>query len=83
MDVEHYGAQTGQSSADQPKRRRRNAGRRLLRNKAPISARLTLDPQLRGSVGQVSDDLVNDLFQRRDLTGELCALPYTVFYIWG
>lgn len=69
MDFEHYG---GQSAADQPKqrRRRRNAGRRLLRNKGPLSARLTLDPQLRGNVGIVSDDLVSDLFQHRDLTGE-------------
>lgn len=74
MDFDQYGAQIAQRSADQPKRRRRNAARRLLRNKAPFSARLTLDPQLRGSIGQVSDDLVNDLFQRRDLTGELCAL---------
>ena len=69
MDFEHYG---GPSAADQPKqrRRRRNAGRRLLRNKGPLSARLTLDPQLRGNVGIVSDDLVSDLFQRRDLTGK-------------
>lgn len=69
MDFEHYG---GQSAADQPKqrRRRRNAGRRLLRNKGPLSARLTLDPQLRGNVGIVSDDLVSDLFQHRELTGE-------------
>lgn len=74
MDFEHYGGQAGSSSADQPKRRRRrNAARRLLRNKAPISARLTLDPQLRGSIGQVSDDLVKDLFQLRDLTGKWCA----------
>lgn len=73
MDFEHYGGQVGSSSADQPKRRRRrNAARRLLRNKAPISARLTLDPQLRGSIGQVSDDLVKDLFQLRDLTGKWC-----------
>ena len=70
MDFEHYGGQ----SADQPKRQRRrrpNAARRLLRNKAPISARLTLDPQLRGNVGIVSDDLVNDLFQYREVKGEL------------
>lgn len=41
-----------------------------MRNKAPISARLTLDPQLRGNVGIVSDDLVNDLFQYREVKGE-------------
>lgn len=72
MDLEHYG---GQSADQQPKRRRRrNAARRLLRNKAPVSARLTLDPQLRGNVGVLSDDLVNDLFQHRDLTGEYASV---------
>ncbi|ODM15117.1 Peroxisomal biogenesis factor 6 [Aspergillus cristatus] len=83
MDFEHYGGQ----SADQPKRQRRrrpNAARRLLRNKAPISARLTLDPQLRGNVGIVSDDLVNDLFQYREVKdGEVLYVavsPYTPSY---
>lgn len=33
-----------------------------MRNRAPISARLSLDPQLRGNVGVVSEDLAGDLF---------------------
>jgi peroxin-6 len=41
-----------------------------LRNKAPISARLVLDAQLRGNVGVLSEDLANDLFQQRDLQGK-------------
>ncbi|KIA75917.1 microbody (peroxisome) biogenesis protein [Aspergillus ustus] len=55
-------------SSDQPKRRRRNHARNRLRSKAPISARLSLDHHLRGSVGVVSDDLANDLFQPSDPT---------------
>ncbi|OOF96744.1 hypothetical protein ASPCADRAFT_145517 [Aspergillus carbonarius ITEM 5010] len=50
-------------NSDQPKRRRRNAVRRRMRNRAPLSARLALDPQLRGNVGVVSEDLAGDLFQ--------------------
>ncbi|KAE8351327.1 hypothetical protein BDV28DRAFT_22087 [Aspergillus coremiiformis] len=49
-------------------RRRRNIGRRRLRNRAPISARFTLDHQLRGSVGVLSDDLANDFFQLSSMT---------------
>lgn len=48
---------------DQTRRRRRNVGRRRLRNRAPISARFNLDHQLRGNVGVLSDDLANDFFQ--------------------
>ncbi|KAE8360491.1 hypothetical protein BDV27DRAFT_134459 [Aspergillus caelatus] len=48
---------------DQTRRRRRNVGRRCLRNRAPISARFTLDHQLRGNVGVLSDDLASDFFQ--------------------
>ncbi|KKK23107.1 hypothetical protein ARAM_004575 [Aspergillus rambellii] len=63
MDIERH-----QLSSDQPKRRRRNAARRRFRNKAPISARLSLDHHLRGSVGVVSADLANDLFQAPEST---------------
>lgn len=62
-------------SSGQPKRRRRNYARNRLRNKAPVSARLSLDHHLRGSVGVVSDDLANDLFQPSDPTGEFVYLP--------
>ncbi|KAL4782075.1 hypothetical protein BJX76DRAFT_333755 [Aspergillus varians] len=61
MDFERH-----ELSSGQPKRRRRNYARNRLRNKAPISARLSLDNHLRGSVGVVSDDLANDLFQPSD-----------------
>ncbi|KAL3482519.1 hypothetical protein BJX99DRAFT_217261 [Aspergillus californicus] len=57
-------------TSDQPKRRRRNHARNRLRNKAPISARLSLDHRLRGSVGVVSDDLANDLFHPSDPTDD-------------
>ncbi|KAF7588851.1 peroxisomal assembly protein [Aspergillus hancockii] len=50
-------------NSDQPKQRRRKVGRRRLRNRAPISAHFTLDHQLRGSVGVLSDDLAKDFFQ--------------------
>ncbi|KAL2829761.1 hypothetical protein BDW59DRAFT_34133 [Aspergillus cavernicola] len=63
MDLERH-----EFTSDQPKRRRRNHIRNRLRNKAPISARLSLDHHLRGSVGVVSDDLANDLFQPSDPT---------------
>jgi peroxin-6 len=49
-------------NADLTKRRRRNVGRKRLRSRAPIAARLSLDHQLRGGVGMLSDDLVKDLF---------------------
>ncbi|KAL4918852.1 hypothetical protein BDW62DRAFT_58695 [Aspergillus aurantiobrunneus] len=65
MDVERC-----DFSSDQPKRRRRNYARNRLRNKVPISARLSLDHRLRGSVGVVSDDLANDLFQPSDPTDD-------------
>ncbi|KAJ5555281.1 hypothetical protein N7535_007720 [Penicillium sp. DV-2018c] len=58
--------QNGQSS-QQPRQRRRRAGKRRLNNKAPIAARLALDPQLRGKVGILSEDLANDLFQQQAL----------------
>ena len=48
-----------------------------MNNKAPIAARLALDPQLRGKVGIVSEDLANDLFQQQALQGEWEA-PLTV-----
>ena len=57
-------------NSDQPKRRRRNAVRRRMRNRAPLSARLALDPQLRGNVGVVSEDLAGDLFQYSTATGK-------------
>lgn len=60
MDFDYYGHA---QSPDQSKRRRPNAGKRRQRTKAPVSARLALDQQLRGNVGVVSDDLANDLFQ--------------------
>ncbi|KAL4870901.1 hypothetical protein BDV12DRAFT_165448 [Aspergillus spectabilis] len=65
MDLERH-----EFSSDQLKRRRRNHVRNRLRNKAPISARLSLDHHLRGSVGVVSDDLANDLFQPSDPTDD-------------
>ncbi|KAF9892831.1 peroxisomal assembly protein [Aspergillus nanangensis] len=57
MDLEHR-----DMSSEVPKRRRRNAGRRRMRNRDTIAARLSLDHQLRGGVGMLSDDLVSDLF---------------------
>ncbi|KAL5360074.1 hypothetical protein BJX96DRAFT_67744 [Aspergillus floccosus] len=57
MNSEHRDLNAGLS-----KRRRRNVGRKRLRTRAPISARLSLDHQLRGGVGMISDDLVKDLF---------------------
>jgi peroxin-6 len=65
MDFEQYG-----QSSHQPRQRRRRAGKRRLNNKAPIAARLALDPQLRGKVGILSEDLANDLFQQQALQGE-------------
>lgn len=65
MDFDYYS-----QSPDQPKRRRPNAGKRRQRAKGPVSARLTLDGQLRGNVGIVSDDLATDLFHQGVLTGE-------------
>lgn len=71
MDFEQYG-----QSSQQPRQRRRRAGRRRLNNKAPIAARLALDPQLRGKVGLLSEDLANDLFQQQTLQGK-CKLSLT------
>ncbi|KAL2008801.1 hypothetical protein VTN00DRAFT_6995 [Thermoascus crustaceus] len=73
---------------DQPRRRRWRAGRRRLRNRAPISARLVLDQSLRGDVGVLSDDLVTDLFpgsnlaevglkQNREQILHVAVSPYT------
>lgn len=63
---------------DQPRRRRRRAGRRRLRNRAPISARLMLDQSLRGDVGVLSDDLVTDLFPGSNLAGEYTARFFNI-----
>ncbi|PYH75786.1 peroxisomal biogenesis factor 6 [Aspergillus uvarum CBS 121591] len=60
MDYDHHDP----SSEDPRRRRRRNRTRRRLRNRVPISARLSLDHQLRGNIGVVSDDLVGDLFSK-------------------
>ncbi|KAJ5244977.1 peroxin-6 [Penicillium chrysogenum] len=62
MDFEQYG-----QSSQQPRQRRRRAGKRRLNNKVPIKARLALDAQLRGKVGILSEDLANDLFQQQAL----------------
>lgn len=67
MDFDYYA-----QASDQPKRRRPNAGKRRPRTKGPISGRLALDPQLRGNVGVVSDDLATELFSQGVLTGECC-----------
>ncbi|KAJ5114889.1 hypothetical protein NUU61_000648 [Penicillium alfredii] len=64
MDLEHYG-----QGPHQPRQRRRRAGKRRLRNRPPIAARLALDSQLRGNVGVLSEDLANDLFQHQSLAG--------------
>ncbi|KAL4810242.1 hypothetical protein BDV18DRAFT_130584 [Aspergillus unguis] len=61
MDLERHDVSSGQ-----PKRRRRNHARNRLRKKVAISARLSLDHHLRGSVGVVSDDLADELFQPSD-----------------
>jgi peroxin-6 len=42
-----------------------------MRNKLPVAARIALDPQLRGNVGVLSEDLANDLFAQQTLQGEL------------
>ncbi|KAF4283463.1 peroxisomal assembly protein [Aspergillus fumigatus] len=77
MDFPHH-----DRASVQPRRRRRNVAKRRLRNRAPISARLALDSQLRGSVGIVSEDLANDLFQPPSVTDDdgiryLAISPYT------
>ncbi|KAL5339216.1 hypothetical protein BJX70DRAFT_175351 [Aspergillus crustosus] len=66
MDLERHEF----TSDQQKRRRRRNHVRNRLRNRAPISARLSLDHHLRGSVGVVSDDLANDLFHPLDPTDD-------------
>lgn len=51
-----------------------------MRNRAPISARLSLDPQLRGNVGVVSEDLAGDLFHttgKGNIIDEGCTTPLT------
>lgn len=71
MEVEHYG-----QSSQQPRQRRKRAVKRRLRNKPPASARLSLDPQLRGNVGVVSEDLANDLFAQQTIQGESSSPVY-------
>lgn len=66
MDFDHYG-----QSSQQPRQRRKRAGKRRLRNKPPVAARLALDPQLRGNVGVLSEDLANNLFAQQALQGKL------------
>jgi peroxin-6 len=66
MDFDHY-----EQSSQQPKQRRKRAGKRRMRNKLPVAARIALDPQLRGNVGVLSEDLANDLFAQQTLQGEL------------
>ncbi|KAJ5297145.1 uncharacterized protein N7443_008038 [Penicillium atrosanguineum] len=64
MDFDHYG-----QSSQQPRQRRKRAGKKRMRNKLPIAARIALDPQLRGNVGVLSEDLANDLFAQQTLQG--------------
>lgn len=64
MDFEHYG-----QSSQQPRQRRKRAGKRRQRNKPPVSARLALDPQLTGNVGVLSEDLAIDLFPQQAIQG--------------
>lgn len=71
MEFEHYG-----QSSHQPRPRRKRAAKRRLRNKPPLAARLSLDPQLRGNVGVVSEDLANDLFAQQVIQGEYLARVY-------
>lgn len=66
MDFDHYG-----QSSQQPRQRRKRAGKRRLRNKPPVAARLALDPQLRGNVGVLSENLANNLFAQQALQGKL------------
>lgn len=72
MDVERDG-----HLLNPPKRRRRKATRRRLRNRAPISARIVLDQHFRGDVGVLSDDLVTDLFPDLDLAGKSRIMGYS------
>lgn len=66
MDFDHYG-----QSSQQPRQRRKRAGKRRLRNRPPVAARLALDPQLRGNVGVLSEDLANNLFTQQALQGKM------------
>lgn len=70
MDFDHYG-----QSSQQPRQRRMRAGKRRVRNKTPGAARLALDPQLRGNVGVLSEDLANSLFTQQALQGK--SLSYS------
>jgi peroxin-6 len=65
MDFEHYG-----QSSQQPRQRRKRVAKRRQRNKPPVAARLALDPQLRGNVGVLSEDLATDLFPQHAIQGE-------------
>ena len=65
MDFDHYG-----QSSQQPRQRRKRAAKKRMRNKLPVAARIALDPQLRGNVGVLSEDLANDLFAQKTLQGK-------------
>jgi len=65
MDFDHYG-----QSSHQPRQHRKRSSKRRMRNKLPVAARLALDPQLRGNVGVLSEDLANDLFAQQTLQGK-------------
>lgn len=64
MDFDHYG-----QGSQQPTQRRKRVGKRRLGNRPPVIARLALDPQLRGHVGVLSEDLANNLFSQQALQG--------------
>lgn len=66
MEFEQY----GQSSQQQPQQRRRRVGKKRQRTKVPITARLALDPQLRGNTGILSEDIANSLFSHHALMGK-------------
>lgn len=71
MDFDHYG-----QSSQQPRQRRKRASKRRLRNKSPLAARLALDPQLRGNLGVLSEDLANNLFSKQALQGKTPSLGH-------
>ncbi|KAJ5884853.1 hypothetical protein N7495_009363 [Penicillium taxi] len=66
MDLEPYGQSSGQSS-QQPKQRQKRVGKRRPRYKPPVTALLSSDPQLRGNVGVISEDLAHRLFAPQTL----------------
>lgn len=71
MDFDHYG-----QSSQQPRQRRKRTSKRRLRNKPPVAARLALDPQLRGNLGVLSEDLANNLFSQQALQGKTLQLSH-------